>query len=173
MISLLDNLTKRNVIDYTVNSYVEIFNDFLTNASLCLLNGRNYIHDDFTSISTKGSSVVDYCAVPYENLSRYKNFEVIRASVLCNKSEIPGIINPQHISDHSMLCWELEANFSSNSEIKANKCSVSSKNQNQKKSVSYNVKNIPNNWMSDQVSINSINECIHNIECSDGLKKRC
>ncbi|CAG2201726.1 unnamed protein product [Mytilus edulis] len=123
----IDNLTKRNVIDFTVNSYGEIFNDFLTNASLCLLNGRNYIHNDFTSISTKGSSVVDYCIVPYENLCQYKNFEVIRASVLCNKSEIPGILNPQHIPDHSMLCWELEADFSSNCEIKANKCSVSNK----------------------------------------------
>ncbi|CAC5362699.1 unnamed protein product [Mytilus coruscus] len=32
----IDNLTKRDVIDYTVNSYGKIFNDFLTNASLIM-----------------------------------------------------------------------------------------------------------------------------------------
>ena len=108
----VDVLTERDVIDYTMNSYGEIFCEFLLNANCCVLNGRNYYHNDFTYVSTKGSSVVDYCVIPYENLRHYKNFEVKRASVICNKSAISGIFDPKHIPDHSILCWEFETNFS-------------------------------------------------------------
>ena len=76
-------LTERDVIDYIVNGYGEIFFEFLLNANC--LNGRNYYHNDFTyvqNVSTKGSSVVDYCVIPYENLRHYANFEVKRASVM-------------------------------------------------------------------------------------------
>ena len=58
------------------------FCEFLLNANCCVLSGRNYYHNDFTYVSTKGSSVVDYCVIPYENLRHYKNFEVMRASVV-------------------------------------------------------------------------------------------
>ena len=44
----VDVLTERDVIDYTVNSYGEIFCEFLLNANCCVLNGRNYYHNDFT-----------------------------------------------------------------------------------------------------------------------------
>ena len=40
--------------------------------------------------------------------------------------------------------------------------------QNQNKFISYNVKNIPNDCMTDLNVINSINECINNIEYSNG-----
>jgi hypothetical protein len=69
----VDVLTERDVIDYTVNSCGEYFCELLLNAN------------DFTYVSIKGSSVVDYCVIPYENLRHYRNFEVMRASVICKK----------------------------------------------------------------------------------------
>ena len=66
----VDVLTERDVIDYTVNSCGEYFCELLLNAN------------DFTYVSIKGSSVVDYCVIPYENLRHYRNFEVMRASVV-------------------------------------------------------------------------------------------
>jgi hypothetical protein len=101
------------VIDYIVNGYGEFFFEFLLNANC--LNGRNYYHNDFTyvqNVFTKGSSVVDYCVIPYENLRHYKNFEVKRASVIGNNSAISGIFDLKHIPDHSIMCWEFETNFS-------------------------------------------------------------
>jgi hypothetical protein len=78
----VDVLTERDVIDYNVNSYGEFVCEFLLNANCSVLNGRHYYHNDFTYVSTKGSSVVDYCVIPYENLRHYKNVEVKRASVI-------------------------------------------------------------------------------------------
>ncbi|CAC5421363.1 unnamed protein product [Mytilus coruscus] len=86
----IDQLTERNITDFTANSYSEIFSEFLSTVNCCVLNWRYPNHEDFTYVSTKGSPVVDYCVVPYENLFHYKNFKVIRASDLCNKSAQPG-----------------------------------------------------------------------------------
>ena len=125
-------------------------------ANCCVLNGGHYYHNDFTYVSTKHSSVVDYCVIPYENLRHYKHFEVMRASA------ISGIF--EHIPDHSILCWEFETNFS----VEKSNSVHNNVKQNQNKFISYNVKNIPNDWMTDLNVINSINECINNIEYSNG-----
>ena len=54
---------------------------YLQNTNLCILNGRlnscNNRENNFTSISTKGSAVVDYCLVPTEYIDSYSNFKVI------------------------------------------------------------------------------------------------
>ena len=60
--------------------YSDIFIDFLINVNCCIVNGRNSIQDDFTFVSPRGSSMVDYCLVPYEHLRCISNFSVIRAS---------------------------------------------------------------------------------------------
>lgn len=112
-------------------------------------------------ISTRGSSIVDYCVVPYENLKCFKNFEVIRASELANQSVTTGSIEPKYIPDHSVLCWE-------NLLCKSIENEKSSKNQYGNKHDTYNVKNIPNNWMQDENVISLINSCIANIEYSSG-----
>ena len=40
---------------------------------MCILNGRDFIKNDFTSVSVKGSAVVDYCLVNHENLSSFRS----------------------------------------------------------------------------------------------------
>ena len=44
------------------------------------MNGRQNISNDFTCISTKGMSIVDYLVLPYEDLFLFPNFEVTRVS---------------------------------------------------------------------------------------------
>lgn len=56
--------------------------DVLISVNCCILNGRNFVNNDFTCVSTKGCSVVDYCIVPYDNLNLFKDFCVIRANDL-------------------------------------------------------------------------------------------
>ena len=66
----VDNIVPRHVIDFKSNYYGERFIDFLINANLCMLNGRyNDCLNNFTSVSTKGSSVVDYCILPHNDLN--------------------------------------------------------------------------------------------------------
>ncbi|VDI26275.1 Hypothetical predicted protein [Mytilus galloprovincialis] len=167
----IDQLSERNITDFTTNSYGEIFSEFLSTVNCCVLNGRYPIHDDYTYVSTKGLSVVDYCVVPYESLCHYKNFKVIRASVLCNKSAQPGSFRANHIPDHSVLCWEFETNFDNINEICSIDLSHSAQNslkQQNNTYVSYDVKNIPSDWMTNNDILDKINMCIDNIQCSKG-----
>ncbi len=74
----MDQIPEREVIDVTGNQYGEKFEEFLISSKCCVLNGRNRICtlNDFTSISSKGLAVVDYCIVPYGNLDTFSDFEV-------------------------------------------------------------------------------------------------
>ena len=62
----IDSLPERNVVDFKTNSSGDILIEFLINANMCMLNGRNCVNNDFTSISTKGCSVVDFCIVSHD-----------------------------------------------------------------------------------------------------------
>ncbi|CAG2233337.1 unnamed protein product [Mytilus edulis] len=116
-----------------------------------------------------GSSVVDYCVVPYENLNCFKKFEVLRASELANEGVYIGSVEPRFIPDHSILCWEMESNmFLCVEPSNIEKENINVKNQNVQKRVIYDVKNIPNSWFEDENVINSINSCIRDIEKSNG-----
>ncbi|CAG2219168.1 unnamed protein product [Mytilus edulis] len=161
----VDNLPEREVIDFKANSYGEIFCEFLSNVNCCVLNGRNHISNDYTYVSTRGSSVVDFCITPFENINSFKKFEVIRASDLANKSLTTGSIEPKYIPDHSVLCWEFETAICENT----NKQSVNI-HDNRSNHIVYNVKNIPDTWMNDENSINLINSCIANIESCNGIQ---
>ena len=76
-----------------------------------MLNGRSMTHNDYTSISVKGVSVVDYmyAIVSQDHLHRQSNFQVIRADQLINETDLVGRCDPDHnISDHSVLKWQYE-----------------------------------------------------------------
>ena len=75
-ISGIDDVPTRNVIDFSTNAYGELFIDFLLNTNMCMLNGRNCIKNDYTSVSTKGASVVDYCVIRHEHLEMFSDFSV-------------------------------------------------------------------------------------------------
>ena len=83
-ISGVDCIEQRNVVDFKTNLYGELLIEFLINANMCILNGRNSISNDFTSVSVKGSAVVDYCLVSHESLSSFSSFNVIRTVDLIN-----------------------------------------------------------------------------------------
>ncbi len=53
----LDTILDRKVVDMTRNVYGELLCDFLISASMCMLNGRKYVVNDFTC---NNASVVDY-----------------------------------------------------------------------------------------------------------------
>lgn len=80
--------------DYTCNNYGDILCEFLMNINCCLLNGRKTQKNDFTFMSTRGSSVMDYCIVPCEQLHLFDNFEVIRAQSLVDKLYDVGQYDP-------------------------------------------------------------------------------
>lgn len=62
----VDGIPCRTVIDKTVNQHGHTFTDFLIDSKMYVLNGRfcNNL-DNYTSVSTRGRSVVDFIAVPF------------------------------------------------------------------------------------------------------------
>jgi len=72
----IDNIVHRDVVDFASNSCGYILIQFLIDSSMCMLNGRNFVHNDYTSVSTKECAVVDYCLVTHENLQYFSDFNV-------------------------------------------------------------------------------------------------
>ncbi len=101
------NFSSRNVVDFKTNKYGNILIDFLINANYCILNGRNYTTNDFTSVSTKGCSVVDYCLVSHSDLSMFSDFHVTRVTELISRSAGVEALAPTSFPDHSVLSWSL------------------------------------------------------------------
>ncbi|CAG2243151.1 unnamed protein product [Mytilus edulis] len=109
----VDCINMRSVIDFTRNSYCTTFIDFLTSSNCCMLNGRVGTNNDFTCVSSKGQSVVDYCITSYENLHFFQDFKVIRASDLIIKSKLNMTgLDGRSIPDHSLLYCELNISAS-------------------------------------------------------------
>ena len=72
-----------------------------------MLNGRGIGQNTYTSISTRGSAVVDYCLVPIQCYDDFKNFEVLEILELYDKLNINI---PCKVPDHSLLVWSLQLN---------------------------------------------------------------
>ena len=70
----VDEVSERDVIDFTVNGYGDALLEFLWSTNCCILNGRNNSKNDFTCINAIGHSVVDYCIVPHESLNLCSGF---------------------------------------------------------------------------------------------------
>ena len=140
----------RAVIDHSVNKYGEMLVDFMLSSNTCMLNGR-VGEQTFTSISTKGKAVVDYCIVPHEQLDLYESFHVKPVTQIANEFSLP--IPPlAKMSDHSVLVCTLDyQNMVASHDDKSNTKYIN-------KSKRYNVNNIPDDFMVD------ITETIKKIE---------
>ena len=154
----VDQLPQRTVLDCTNNAYSDVFIDFLINVNCCIVNGRNSVKDDFTYVSTRGSSVVDYCLVPYENLKSISNFSVKRASTLATETGAIGQVDPvSKIPDHSFLQWTFSLDFSFTTPANAPYTTFKTK---------YDVRNIPNDFLADDSSKDALRQTIFQLESS-------
>ena len=64
----VDAIEPRNVVDYRKNGYEYKFSDLLINTNYAMLIRRLGGIHDFTSVSVKGTAVVDYAFVSYDVL---------------------------------------------------------------------------------------------------------
>ena len=101
----LDNLPKRHCLDKTVQGHGEALIGFMNDVKLCTLNGRvNPENDNYTCISSKGLSVVDYIMTPHDVLDKcvyFKVYTVTELAEICNVSQLIG--ERCRLPDHSVL----------------------------------------------------------------------
>jgi hypothetical protein len=155
----VDDVPCRTVIDMTKNTFGGLISQFLIDANNCVLNGRNPVTDDFTYISARGRSVVDYSIVPYESLPLYTGFEVIRASHLVQKS-IPEGVESRLVPDHSALKWV----FIPVAVNDIHTPSVGSETVYTQKVTKYDVTDVPSDFCSNSDVIKVLNDAIVSLE---------
>ena len=98
------NIVPRSVIDEVNTEQGEALVSFLRSSGLCLVNER-VGQDNFTCISSKGCSVVDYCLVFQEDLNMVSQFQV---KTMSEYEEEGGMdFEAQRVPDHFVLMWNL------------------------------------------------------------------
>ena len=109
-----------------MNKEGEIFCDFLIDTNCCIPNGRNYLVNDYTFVGPQGSSVVDYCIIPYEALDRVTNFNICLEKNLFNRPKLVVVIDPNTSQpDHSLLTWDVKLETGRHANAKSNKDRIS------------------------------------------------
>ena len=99
-----DEREDRCIVDMVKNEQGEMLVECMRSTGLCFVSGRKGA-DEFTCISSKGRSVVDYCLVPFDELANIDDFMVRTMSQceahLCVSEE--GF----RVLDHSVFMWDL------------------------------------------------------------------
>ena len=151
--ALDDTIPKRQNIDDTVNSHGHTFTEFLKDAKMCMLNGRiSPLNDNFTSISVKGKSVVDYMCVQHEDVRFCKNFCVTTCSSLMHTHGLQPLLSDEcKAPDHSILTLTLSLPNHEYANNNVNKDSDLQCNDEKNHKV-YKVKNIPENVLTSESS---------------------
>ena len=102
-----EEIPSRCCVDIVKNSQGEVLVDCMRSSGLVFVNGRQG-EDQFTCISSRGRSVVDYCLVPEEELMPIHNF-VVKTMSQCEEELCGGEVGFR-LPDHSVLLWDLMAN---------------------------------------------------------------
>ena len=107
LLQITSRNTRHQVLENDTNKHCEPFIDFLLGAKLCIINGRVQGKNDFTYITPKGKSVVDYCLTFIDNLHYIKSCDVLRVKeILDSISHTPTCAIP----DHSVISINIQIN---------------------------------------------------------------
>ena len=102
-----DGVCNRRVLDKCKNKHGQEMLNFLLESAMCVCNGRiTPEYDNYTFIHSRGKSVIDYIAVPFEFLNQCLEFKVNTARDMVNKYckiENTDIDLSKMIPDHSVL----------------------------------------------------------------------
>ena len=147
----VDDVTPREIIDHSSNVNGDLFIDFLVDSGMCMVNGRVGLND-FTHVSHRGKSVVDYVCVPYEQLSFVTDFQVHLMSDIIGVLNCPGVTK---IPDHSVLTWTA---------VSCSKRTEARNNDSSRKSQVYNTCNVPETFLNDDSSFDRVVAAIEKIE---------
>jgi len=101
------NVPARSCID-NISKNPDTFIDFLRDCRFCVLNGRFDISlDNFTCLTNRGQSVVDYICTGYETLKYIQEFRVLTVNELIEKYRIQPI-QAKKQPDHSVIMCSVD-----------------------------------------------------------------
>ena len=167
-ISEIDDIPPRKNIDHTVNQHGNSLLDFVKDTKFCLLNGRLCPeNDNFTFLSTRGRSVVDYIMTPHVCLDMCKTFKVLTCNEIINRYNLQHLINTRSkASDHSMICAEFVCIYNTNvtTEETVSVNNVSNNNDILYNNKMYNFKDKPEGFLDNPEWKTQLESIIHKLE---------
>ena len=101
--------------DQVINEQGRMMVDWTRSLGLCMVNGR-VGSGDFTCVSPKGSSVVDYCLLFKDDLEVIADFEVVSMTDFVDRFHAGRVV--ERIPDHSALVWEVVIDNSAASNVR-------------------------------------------------------
>ena len=101
--------------DQVINEQGRMMVDWTRSLGLCMVNGR-VGSGDFTCVSPKGSSVVDYCLLFKDDLEVISDFEVVSMTDFVDRFHAGRVV--ERIPDHSALVWEVVIDNSAASNVR-------------------------------------------------------
>ena len=136
VISDIDIIPEREAVDTHLNKHGEAFLDFLIEARMAVTNGRVPGRNAFTSCSVRGTAVVDYFAVPLENVAHCISCDVYPLNESIESAGLHSLISERcKASDHSPV--KLTYRISSYTDFNSNDVSQNN-NESTRKKYKYN-----------------------------------
>jgi hypothetical protein len=156
----VDDIPVRMAIDHVSNQHGNALLEFLQESKMCVLNGRvQPENDNFTCVSARGSSVVDYVIVPHRSLKYCTQFHVRLANDVIEECHLTNLLGTRcKVPDHSFLQLSLNLGTRINlsDEPPDSNCHLQRKKFNRKK--------IPQDFMSNAEDRRLLLNLIENIE---------
>ena len=164
-INSVDSLRSRVTIDPTTNRHGDAFVEFLHESKMCVLNGRvTPEFDNFTSISTRGSAVVDYIAVPHSTFDLCTDFRIRTSTDLIDELELCHMLsNICKAPDHAVLVLQVNVHADLNTSAGTNQSDQSTPETEQGSSEAhasrkYSFDNIPTEFLQGDILENILIE---------------
>ncbi|CAG2253308.1 unnamed protein product [Mytilus edulis] len=141
-----DDVPTRFSLDGNTNQHGKTFLEFLNESKMCVLNGRIDVQkDNFTYISGRGKSVVDYICVPHDVLEQLVSFEVITTCSIVEQSNLYSLLGERSkVPDHSVLIAEFKTTCTYSTQSQVPQECVENKR--------YKLKSIPNDLFASDLS---------------------
>ena len=105
----MDKIPPRVPIEKFKNNHGKAFIEFLTDSKCCIVNSRKG-KDDFTYMSTRGKSVVDYVYIPHDNFETIENFQVNQYNDVIDKLSCHQLLEGGgRVPDHGIISFEIRS----------------------------------------------------------------
>ena len=146
----IESIGHRSVIDETSNTQGDTFIDFLRDSCCCILNGRfDPDLDNYTCVSTRGVSVVNYIVCDETTLHMISDFRVETMTSIVEKLKLREIMSERgKLSDHSMISCTINVSPYCAPQSTSDTATDSRNTQTSDTVRKYNVSNIPDDFLS-------------------------
>ena len=168
IVEKIDDVTVRKSIDKVKSGHGENLIEFVKDTKSVILNGRiNPEQENFTFISSRGRSVVDYFITPQDCLQFCQNFSVDLMSSLLEKYDLYSLLSQNcKAPDHSLLTLQFRYSYIDVADAQ-HSIGDKSNEKNSGNRKMYSFENRPNGFLSSEMWKTAVANIIRILETNE------